>query len=411
MFPLFVAKKIYGSIGTSGKVSSLASHISVAGIALGISVILLSFAIILGFKGEIKHKIYGFCSDLHVSALDYSTSFETSPLTVSDSLFSAIEHTDGIDHVQRYTTKPGMIKMTDSFHGIVLKGIGSEYDTGYIEKSMVSGSIPSYSTGSISNEVLVSGTLSRMLGINAGDDIYTYFIGKSVQARKLHVSGIYQTGISNYDNLFLIADIGLVNRLNRWDSNMVSGLEISLSPGTVPQTVMPAVSSAFNDGKEVTPVDIMTPEDIHPDIFSWLDILDMNVLVILILMFGLSFFTIVSGLLIIILERVSMIGTLKALGASNRQIKQIFLNISSIIIFKGLVTGNVIAFAVYLIQSSTHILRLDPAVYYIDYVPMHLPAGYIIGLNLLTLVLSLLVLMIPAIIISRISPTKSIRFD
>lgn len=411
MFPLFAAKKIYRSMGSSGKVSSLASGISVAGITLGISIILISFAIILGFKGEIKHKIYGFCSDIRVTSLDYSTSFETMPVNASDSILQRIRSIEGIARVQRYTTKPGMIKTADDFQGIVLKGIGSEYDMNYIRNSLVDGSLPSYSPDTTSSEVLVSETLSRLLGIKTGDDIYTYFIGNTVQARKLSICGLYQTNISNYDNSFVIADINLVNRLNKWDGSMASGLEISAVPGTDPVTLMPSVYSCFETDFENSPVILQTPEDIHPDIFSWLDILDMNVLVILILMFGLSFFTIVSGLLIIILERVGMIGTLKALGASNRQIKQIFLGVSSMIVVKGLVIGNILALAVYIIQSTTHLIRLDSSVYYIDYVPMHLPAVYIIGLNAVTLLFSFLVLMIPAIVVSHISPTKTIRFD
>lgn len=411
MFPLFVAKKIYRSMGSSGKVSSLASGISVAGITLGISIILISFAIILGFKGEIKHKIYGFCSDLRVTSLDYSTSFETMPVNASDSILQRIRSIEGVARVQRYTTKPGMIKTADDFQGIVLKGIGSEYDMSYIRNSLVDGSLPSYSPDTTSSEVLVSETLSRLLGIKTGDDIYTYFIGNTVQARKLRICGLYQTNISNYDNSFVIADINLVNRLNKWDGSMASGLEISAVPGTDPVTLMPSVYSCFETDFENSPVILQTPEDIHPDIFSWLDILDMNVLVILILMFGLSFFTIVSGLLIIILERVGMIGTLKALGASNRQIKQIFLGVSSMIVVKGLVIGNILALAVYIIQSTTHLIRLDSSVYYIDYVPMHLPVVYIIGLNAVTLLFSFLVLMIPAIVVSHISPTKTIRFD
>lgn len=411
MLPVFITKKIYKSLGSSGKISSLAGVISVAGITLGITVILISFAIILGFKGEIKNKIYGFCSDLRLTSLDYSTSYETSPVIVNDSAFNAIASVPGVKHVQRYSTKPGMIKTADNFDGIVLKGVDSNYDFSYLESVLVEGTLPDYSANGSENDILVSRTLCDRLDLKLDDRIYVYFIGTTIQARKLRICGIYRTNISNYDNMFIISSLDLVNKLNRWDSDMVSGLEIDLASLPLTEDVVSGIYSVVDSFSNDVPVTLRTPEDLHPDIFSWLDILDMNVLVILILMFGLSFFTIISGLLIIILEKVSMIGTLKALGANNSTIKKIFLGISSMIVVRGLLIGNAITLVIYVIQNRFHLLHLDSSVYYIDYVPMQLTVWHVILLNAVTLVFSILVLLIPSAVISRISPTKTIRFD
>lgn len=411
MLPVFITKKIYKSLGSSGKISSLAGVISVAGITLGITVILISFAIILGFKGEIKNKIYGFCSDLRLTSLDYSTSYETSPVIVNDSAFNAIASVPGVKHVQRYSTKPGMIKTADNFDGVVLKGVDGNYDFSYLESVLVEGTLPDYSANGSKNDILVSRTLCDRLGLKLDDRIYVYFIGTTIQARKLRICGIYSTNISNYDNIFIISSLDLVNKLNRWDSDMVSGLEIDLASLPLTEDVVSGIYSVVDSFSNDVPVTLRTPEDLHPDIFSWLDILDMNVLVILILMFGLSFFTIISGLLIIILEKVSMIGTLKALGANNSTIKKIFLGISSMIVVRGLLIGNAITLVIYVIQNRFHLLHLDSSVYYIDYVPMQLTVWHVILLNAVTLVFSVLVLLIPSAVISRISPTKTIRFD
>lgn len=411
MLPVFITKKIYKSLGSSGKISSLAGVISVAGITLGITVILISFAIILGFKGEIKNKIYGFCSDLRLTSLDYSTSYETSPVIVNDSAFNVIASVPGVKHVQRYSTKPGMIKTADNFDGVVLKGVDANYDFNYLESVLVEGTLPDYSANGSENDILVSRTLCDRLGLKLDDRIYVYFIGTTIQARKLRICGIYSTNISNYDNIFIISSLDLVNKLNRWDSDMVSGLEIDLASLPLTEDIVSGIYSVVDSFSNDVPVTLRTPEDLHPDIFSWLDILDMNVLVILILMFGLSFFTIISGLLIIILEKVSMIGTLKALGANNSTIKKIFLGISSMIVVRGLLIGNAITLVIYVIQNRFHLLHLDSSVYYIDYVPMQLTVWHVILLNAVTLVFSILVLLIPSAVISRISPTKTIRFD
>lgn len=411
MLPVFITKKIYKSLGSSGKISSLAGVISVAGITLGITVILISFAIILGFKGEIKNKIYGFCSDLRLTSLDYSTSYETSPVIVNDSAFNAIASVPGVKHVQRYSTKPGMIKTADNFDGVVLKGVDANYDFNYLESVLVEGTLPDYSANGSENDILVSRTLCDRLDLKLDDRIYVYFIGTTIQARKLRICGIYSTNISNYDNIFIISSLDLVNRLNKWDSDMVSGLEIDLASLPLTEDVVSGIYSVVDSFSNDVPVTLRTPEDLHPDIFSWLDILDMNVLVILILMFGLSFFTIISGLLIIILEKVSMIGTLKALGANNSTIKKIFLGISSMIVVRGLLIGNAITLVIYVIQNRFHLLHLDSSVYYIDYVPMQLTVWHVILLNAVTLVFSILVLLIPSAVVSRISPTKTIRFD
>lgn len=410
MFPLFFAKKIYKSFNGKNKVSSLAVKLSVTGVAIGITVIILSLAIILGFKGEIKQKIYGFNSDLRITSLEYGTSYETASIKFSDSIMNCLKNTDGVKHIQRYSTKPGMIKTKDNFQGVILKGVGQEYDYEYIKSTIIEGTLPSYNDSTSSNDIILSKNIADKMKIKLNDNIYIYFIGKNIQVRKLKVCAIYQTNINEYDKIFILSDIKLINGLERWKGNMASGLEIKTLSNDYRNKITDKILeiSEMPDYENWT---ALTPEEIHPDIFSWLDILDTNVLVILLLMFGLAFFSIISGLLIIILERVNTIGILKALGATNKMIKRTFITIASMIVIKGLIWGNIIALTIYAIQTKMHLIKLDASVYYIDYVPMNINPLHLVIINIATLVLSIIILVVPSIIISRISPTKTIKFD
>lgn len=411
MFPTYIAKRIYKSFKGADKISSLAVNISVSGIALGITIIILSLSIITGFKHEIRSKIYGFSSDIRITSLDYSTSFETNPIYVSDSIIQELQNINGIISVQKYSTKPGMIKTSEDFQGIILKGIDEKYDTQYLKSSLIKGEIPNYSNNSENLNIIISQKLSNKLQLDVNDYIYTYYLNNNLKARKLHISGIYNTNINEYDDLLIICDIRLVNKLNDWDSSLVSGLEIRTANKYDTDSIIENIYNSSFFKQNYDDINIQTPEDLYPDIFSWLDVLDMNVIVILILMFGLAIFSIISGLLIIILEKVNMIGILKALGAQNKSIKNIFLNISLYIIGKGLIWGNIIGLLLFYIQYRFHIFKLDPNIYYISYVPMRLNISDLCILNISTIIVSILILTIPSMIVSNVSPTKTIKFD
>lgn len=403
-----IAKRIYHAIdGRSKGISSLAIKISVSGIALGIAVIMLSFAIILGFKNEVKQKIHGFTSDVRICNLDYATSYAASPITTSEELETSLSAIDGVAHLQSYSIVPGMIKTASDFQGMVLKGIGDDYDTLYLSTSMVEGRLPAHG----GNGIAISKALSSKLRLGTGDDIHAYFFNKTLKARKLHITGIYQTNINEHDNLFVITDKDVVNRINSWSDDEATGLEILLKPDAPRDKVLDDIYAAIHSHPGNEDMTMETPEDIYPEIFSWLDVLDANVTVILILMIGLSAFSIVSGLLIILLEKVNTIGILKALGASNGFVRRVFSDIFTYIVARGVLWGNLIGLGLYALQKLLQPFRLNPAIYYVDHVPVDIGVWLVLAINLAVIAISFAVFLIPSIMISRVNPTKTMKFD
>lgn len=403
-----IAKRIYHAIdGRSKGISSLAIKISVSGIALGIAVIMLSFAIILGFKNEVKQKIHGFTSDVRICNLDYATSYSASPITVDEDLKTSLSSVKGVAHLQSYSIVPGMIKTASDFQGMVLKGIDEDYDTTYLSSSMVKGCLPAHG----SNGIAISRALSSKLGIATGEDIYAYFFNKTLKARKLNITGIYQTNINEHDNLFVITDKTVVNKINGWGNGEATGLEISMQPDAARKEVLEGIYTALHSHPGNENLTMETPENIYPDIFSWLDVLDANVTVILILMIGLSAFSIVSGLLIILLEKVNTIGILKALGASNSYVRRVFSGIFTCIVARGVLWGNLIGLGLYAVQRLFHPFRLDPAVYYVDHVPVDIGVWLVLAINVMVIAISFAVFLIPSLMIARVNPTKTMKFD
>jgi lipoprotein-releasing system permease protein len=336
------------------------------------------------------------------------------PIAAGDSLMEALRAQQGVKHVQRYSTKPGMIMTDDNFLGMVLKGVSQEYDWTFLRKHLQEGEIPVFSDSASTNRTLISRTIANKLHLKLGDKLYTYYIsGDNVRARRLEVAGIYQTNFSIYDDMFLLTDLYTVNRLNAWQKDQVSGIELEVTD--------PAQLEAIKEGIR-TQVDMVkdkyggtyytqSVEEQNPQIFAWLDLLDMNVWVILILMTGVAGFTMISGLLIIILERTNMIGVLKALGADNLAIRKVFLSFSVFLIGKGMLWGNVIGLTFVGVQSFFRPFKLDPTTYYVDSVPVEFNVWWWVLLNVCTLVVSVLMLVGPSYLIAHIHPAKSIRFE
>lgn len=417
-FPLFIARRIYSdpSPESGGRVSKPAITIALAGIAIGLTVMILSIAIAMGFKQEVKEKVTGFAA--HIQVANYSRSgnlYETRPVVGDDSLRTAIlQSSAGISHVQRYTMKPGMLKTDDNFQGIILKGIGQEYDTTFLSRHLIAGRIPLFTDSVASGEILVSKTLADRLGIRTGDRISTYFIQENVRARRFTVCGIYQTNFAEYDNRFLITDLYTAGRLNSWkDPALVSGMEVAIAPGADLEACTDQLGQLVNrrTDRYGNAYLAQSIEQLYPSIFAWLEVLDTNVLVIIILMTGVAGFTMISGLLILILERTNMIGVLKALGAADDAIRRIFLLFAVFLIGRGLLWGNVIGIGLCLLQQSARLIRLDPTTYYVDAVPVLLDIPALLLLNLSTLVISVAMLLGPSLLISRIKPAKAIRFE
>ena len=411
---LFVAHRIYRSNEGGKEVSKPAVRIAMWGIAIGLAVMIVAVAVVVGFKHEVRDKVVGIGSDITVTNFDAQKSYETVPVSASDSLLDVLRSTDGVKHVQRYSTKPGMIMTDDNFLGMVLKGVSQEYDWSFLRKHLQEGEIPAFSDTASTNRTLISRTIANKLDLKTGDKLYTYYIdGEKVRARRLEVAGIYQTNFSVYDDLFLLTDLYTVNRLNSWQPDQVSGIEMEVEDYNALLPTKENIRAKVDMQKDRygSTYYVTTVEESNPQIFAWLDLLDMNVWVILILMTGVAGFTMISGLLIIILERTNMIGILKALGADNLAIRKIFLSFSVFLISRGMLWGNLIGLTFIGVQSYFRPFKLDPATYYVDSVPVEFNLWWWALLNVCTLIVSVLMLVGPSFLIAHIHPAKSIKFE
>lgn len=410
---LFIARRIYKDNEGGKEVSKPAIRIAMAGIAIGLAVMIISVAVVIGFKHQVRDKVIGLSSDILVTSMDEAQAYQTTPVAGGDSVMQVLRSLPSVSHVQRYASKPGMIMTADNFQGMLLKGIAQEYDMTFLQNHLLEGEIPAFTDSIASNKVLVSRTIADRLSLKVGDNLYTYYLENNIRARRLTVSGIYQTNFSAYDDLFLITDLYTVVRLNNWEKDQVGGLEIEVSDYALLEQVNDNIRGLFDEKSDRYGYMYYsrTVEEVYPQIFAWLDLLDVNVWVILILMVGVAGFTMISGLLIIILERTNMIGVLKALGADNTAVRKIFLSFSVLLIRKGMLWGNIVALSFCILQYYFKIVKLDPATYYVDSVPVELNIGVWLLLNICTLIVSVLMLVGPSYLVSRIHPAKSVRFE
>lgn len=411
---LFIAKRIHFSREGKRQVTPPVVRIAIIGIALGLAVMILSVAIVVGFKKEIRNKVIGFGSHIQVTNFDNNSSFETHPVAVNDSLMQQIGAIPGVRHAEVFATKPGILKTTDDFQGIILKGVGPGFDWGFFRSHLTDGDVFSVDSGSKpGTDVLISRYLADLLRLKTGDSFLTYFVQDEVRARKFRISGIYETGFVDYDKLFVLADIKQIQRLNGWDSDQVSGLEIAVDRFDRLDETTERVALQLDESTDRTGNSFYTRSvrDLNPMIFNWLDVLDTNVVIILVLILAVAGFTMISGLLIIILERTQMIGILKALGENNTSIRKIFLYVSFFLIGKGMIWGNAIGIAICVLQRNLHVFKLDPSVYYLDAVPVDLNIWSLLLLNAGTLTAAMLMMLGPSYLITKIHPARSIRFE
>lgn len=385
--------------------------IAQVGVALGLAVMIVTICVSLGFKHEIRSKVVGFNSHIHVSNIEASLSYETSPINVDDSLLQAVAALDGVRHVQRYVTKPGIFRTNEDFLGFVLKGVGEEYDLSFFDSYLQEGSLDSLRTSN--NALLIARPMADKLALKVGDKIDTYFIEQTIRARRFTVCGIYETGFGDFDNLIAVSTIATVQSLNRWDSCQVAGIEVALDDYDRLSDGAYRVGQFFDayGQQHKEGYYVQTIEEQNPSLFAWLDILDVNVWMILLLMLGVAGFTVISGLLILILERTQFIGILKALGSSNISIRRTFLYLSAYIIGKGMLWGNIVGLTLCAVQKWTGLIPLDPKNYYLDCVPIEFNWVFLILLNVGMLVLSVAMLIVPSHLISKIYPSKTIQFE
>ena len=409
----FIARRLYKSEQGSRNVSRPAVLIAQMGVSLGLAVMLVTIAVSFGFKHEVREKAVGFSSHLHISNYETAQDYEALPVAADADLLHKLAAVDDVTRVQRYATKAGVFRTSDDFMGYVLKGVGGDYDLSFYTQYLYEGEVPQFSDSVVSNKILISRVIADKLQLAVGDRVDSYFLQGGMRARRYTVAGIYETGFSEYDRLFVITDLKAVQALNRWEPDQVTGVEVMLTDFSKVEDMNWELGTMLDrtEDKYGEEYLVQSVEDINPGLFAWLDVLDVNVWLILTLMIGVAAFTMISGLLILIIERTQFIGILKALGASDKAVRKTFLYLAMLIIGKGMMWGNVIGLGLCAVQKLFRLIPLNPQDYYLDCVPIEFNWPFIIAVNVAMFVLSVLILIVPSHLISRIYPTKAMRFD
>lgn len=412
---LFIARRLFLSKDQSQHLSRRIVRLAIAGISLGMVVMILSVAIVVGFQNEVEGKVNGFAAHLQIVNYDNNQSYQTGPVQTDRVPTGRIKNIAGISHIQKFATKPGMIKTGDEIQGVVLKGISEDFDWSFFEKSKVKGTQIRLDSAR-TDQIWISEQLSDKLKLNIGDQFRMYFLNENERVpriRQFEVGGVYRTGLEEFDLMFVLADIRHVQRLNSWTEDQVSGYELFISDmDKLDDLEVQVRNEVILAQKENEPsLHVVNIKHKFPQIFDWLDLLDMNVWIILALMVIVAGFNMISGLLVIILERTQMIGILKSMGAANANVRKVFLYLSAFLVGKGLLWGNLLGVSLCLIQYHFKIVHLDPTSYYVPTVPVNLSLPHLLLLNLGALAVTMLMLIAPSWFVSRISPEKTIRFD
>jgi len=411
--PFFIAKRIYSDQGDKRKVSRPAIRIATIGVAIGLAVMIVTVSVVLGFKHTIRDKVVGFGSHIQVQNMLTFLSTDSYPILINDSVIRSYEQIEGVKHVERYAYSQGILKTDDDFLGVVFKGVGPEYDMDFLSQHMTEGEIPVFSDTASTNKILVSKMIADKLRLKAGDRIFAYFIGESVRTRRFTISGIYQTNMTRFDETLCFTDLCTTRKLNDWEEDQCSGAEITVNDFDRLQATADIFIDKVNrrTDKDYNTYSSQTIYEAYPQVFNWLELLDINVWIILVLMVCVAGFTMISGLLIIILERTQMIGVMKALGARNKTIRHTFLWFAAFIIGQGLLLGNVLGIGIIALQKYTGLVKLDPQTYYVSEAPMEVNIPLFVLLNIATLIICVFVLIAPSFLISHIHPAKSMRYE
>ena len=412
--PLFLSRRIYHGEQTNQRVSRPAIRIATLGIAIGLAVMIVTVSVILGFKHTIRDKVTGFGSHIQVENLMSFSTGSPAPIAINDSLMQVLNDIEGVRHAERFCLTQGILKTDDDFLGVLLKGVGAEYDLSFIRECLVDGELPQFSDTATTYPLVISQTIANKLHLKVDSRIYAYFIGdNSVRTRRFTVKAIYQTNMKRFDDAFCLTDIYATNKLNGWFPNQYSGAELLIDDfddlEATSENVVKTVNRTLDQYNSI--ISSRTILEAYPQVFSWLELLDINVWIILGLMILLAGFTMTSGLLIIILERTQMIGILKALGARNGVIRHTFLWFSVFIIGRGLLWGNILGIGIVVLQMTTGIVHLDPQTYYVSEAPMELNLLLVLLINIATLLICVLVLILPSYLVSVIHPARSMRYE
>jgi lipoprotein-releasing system permease protein len=410
---IFIARKLIFGRDRGKSISRSILDVAIFGISLGLAVMIVAVAVVTGFKNEISRKVVGFAAHIQILNFDSNISYETQPINSHQEFLTDLRGDPDIRNVQVFATKAGIIKTRSDIQGVVLKGVGPDYDWDFLKDYLVEGSIPVITDSVMTNNVLISKYIASLLKLKLNDDFLMYFIQDPPRMRRFTVTGIYETSLEEFDRVFVFGDIRHIQRLNDWTGDQISGFEINLRDfnNLEEQTYRVMTSVGFGFEEDGSRLKVVNIRDKFPQIFDWLNLQDMNVLIILILMLVVAGFNMVSGLLILILDRTNMIGILKALGSPNVSIRKIFLYQSGFMILKGLLWGNLIGIGICMIQHYFGFMKLDQSSYYLTTVPINFSLLHILALNLGTAFIIILMLIVPSMVISRISPARAIRFE
>ena len=405
---LFIAKRLYNTKENNNNYTRPIIRIAILAIALSVAVMLLSVIVLSGFKNNISEKVIGFGSHIKISKFNNNQSYENDPLDFDLNMYSEIQSSGFVKNIQVFSTKAGIIKNNNEILGVVLKGVGNDFNWSFFSENLISGEIfpINDSLGEITNNILISESISRKIGLKSGDNLIMYFIQEPSRVRKFLISGIYKTGLSDFDDIIIIGDIKHIQNLNDWNNNKIGGYEIVINDFDKLEENTKIIDDLISYDLNAQSI-----KEINPQIFDWLALQDFNVLIIIILMLIVGSVNMITSLLIIILEKSKFIGILKAIGASNWSIRKVFLYNSIYLILNGLFWGNSFALGFAFLQQSFNIISLDETIYFMNSVPISIDLFSILMINIGTVIICYLTLIIPSIIITKISPVKSIRFE
>jgi lipoprotein-releasing system permease protein len=411
--PYFIAQRLIKGRREGTSFSRPINVIAIVGIAMGLAVMILAVAILTGFKQQIREKVVGFGSHIQIMNFDSNISFETTPISDTQKFIPEIKQIPGISHLQVFATKAGIIRTDEDIQGVVLKGIGSDFDWSYFKSNMVDGSSFTVSDTGRTDKVIISKKIASMLRLKTGDTFAMLFIQDPPRMRKFTICGIYETSLEEFDKMYVFCDIGHIKRLNGWNNDQVSGFEVYIDDFDKLDEMTSLVRDkiGYKITEEETKFKVTNIRMRYPQIFDWLNFQDINVIIIILLMLIVAGFNMISGLLILILEKTNMIGVLKSLGAEDKTIRRMFLYQAAYLIGKGLFWGNFIGIGLAFVQLKTGIVSLDPSSYYIKTVPVNLELFHILLLNAGTMFVIILMLLVPSQLISRITPVKAIKYD
>ncbi|RKD86161.1 ABC transporter permease [Mangrovibacterium diazotrophicum] len=412
---LFIARRLFSSKDAEQHLSRRIVRLAVAGISLGMVVMILAVAIVTGFQGEVESKVNGFAAHLQIVNYDSNQSYQTVPINEGQPFLEKLNQLSGITHIQKFATKPGIIKAGEEIQGVVLKGISADFDWSFFAKNKIEGDLIPLDSAR-TDLVWISQQISDLLRLEMGDKFQMYFLNEDERIprlRRFTVGGIYRSGLEEFDRMFVLIDLRHIQRLNNWADDQISGYEVFVDDLDQVENLGSQVRDIVLGSLDVDApmLRVVNVKEKYPYIFDWLNLLDMNVWIILLLMVLVAGFNMISGLLVIILERTRMIGILKSMGAANVNIRKIFLYLSAFLVGKGLLWGNIIGILLCVIQSQFKVIHLDPASYYVDTVPVNLMIHHLLLLNVGALLVTLLMLLGPSYLVGRISPEKTIRFD